>query len=261
LFYTERAFALLTLLLISAYVYFGVQRGRRGTLPPVRPIAGLLAIEEAIGRATEMGKPVHYATGSGDLVSDVAPQTLAAIDILGYVAKTCAKYNCALIVTNRSPVVHPITQGIVTQAFREEGAIERLRPDTVQFLSDQQWAYAAAAQGIIKRERVAANIMIGPFYAESLTLAEAGAQVGAIQIGATTRMYQLPFFVAACDYTLLGDEMYAGGAYVSKDPVRLGNVLGQDWAKITCIALLLLGAVSKTFGWGFFTTLFTKYGK
>lgn len=261
MFYLDRSLGLVTLVAIAAFVFFGIRRTRSGKLPEIRPIAGLVAIEEAVGRATEMGRAVHYSTGSGDLVSDVAPQTLAAIDILGYVAKTCARYNCQLIVTNRNPVVHPITQSIVTQAYREMGAIEQLRPETVQFLSDQQWAYAASAMGIINREKVAANIMIGAFYAESLILAEAGAQVGAIQIAATTRMYQLPFFVAACDYALLGDEMYAGGAYVSKDPVRLGSILGQDIAKILCMLIIAIGVVTSTFGSKTLATFFTEYGK
>jgi len=117
-----------------------------------------MAIEEAVGRATELGKPVHYNPGLGDLVSEVAPQTLAGLDILSYVARTCARYNADLIVTNRNAVVHPITEEIVRQAFLAEGVADKLKPETVRFLSEEQFAYAASAMGIIQREQAAANI-------------------------------------------------------------------------------------------------------
>lgn len=257
----ESTLSLATLLLISGLVVYGIRSARNGRLPQIRPIPGLMAIEEAVGRATELGKPVHYNPGLGDLVSEVAPQTLAGLDILSYVARTCARYNADLIVTNRNAVVHPITEEIVRQAFLAEGVADKLKPETVRFLSEEQFAYAASAMGIIQREQAAANIMIGAYYAEALLLAESAAHVGAIQIGSTARMYQLPFFVAACDYTLLGDEMYAGGAYVSRDPVRLGSILGQDIAKIIMIALGVLGTLSATFGSSWLKDLFTIFGK
>ncbi len=258
--YVERLLSLATLLLISFFVFWGIFTAKRGNVPKIRRIPGLEAITEAIGRATELGKAVHFNPGIGDLTSEVAPQTLAGLDILTYVAQTCANYGAELIVTNRNAVVHPITEEIVRQAYANQGVIDLMKPETVRFLSDEQFAYAASAMGIIQRERVAANIMIGAYYAEALLLAEAAAQVGAIQIGATARMYQLPFFVATCDYTLLGDEMYAGGAAVTGDAVRLGSILGQDYVKIVCIVLGIIGALSATLGSTWLNDLFARFG-
>ncbi|MFQ6133515.1 MAG: DUF6754 domain-containing protein, partial [Armatimonadota bacterium] len=53
---------------------------------------------------------------------------------------------------------------------------------------------------------------------------------------------QLPFFVAACDYTLMGEELYAATAYLSQEPRLLGSLKGQDWCKLVIMGLLLLGA-------------------
>jgi hypothetical protein len=123
-----------------------------------------------------------------------------------------------------------------------EGRPESYKPEDVRFLSDQQFAYASSMVGLIQRERVASNFMFGKFFAESLILAEAGNQVGAIQVAGTPQTTQIPFFVACCDYTMIGDEYYAASAYLTREPVLLGSLVGQDYGKMILLALIVLGA-------------------
>ncbi len=118
----------------------------------------------------------------------------------------------------------------------------------VRFIGAEQFAYAAAAVGIMYREQVAANIMIGAWYAESLLLTEAGAQTGGIQVTGSATVAQLPFLVVASDYCLMGEEIYAASAYLSKDPVQLAVVMGQDVAKVVTIGVMGLGAILLAFG-------------
>ena len=96
------------------------------------------------------------------------------------------------------------------------------------------------------RERTAANFFIGNFYAESLILAETGSSTGAIQIAGTAQASQIPFFVASCDYTLIGEELYAASAYLSNDPQQIGSLKGQDTAKILIITVLVTGCLFQT---------------
>ena len=93
------------------------------------------------------------------------------------------------------------------------------------------------------REKPAANLLIGYFYAEALLLAETGSTTGAIQIAATDAYTQLPFFITTCDYTLMGEELYAASAYLSRDPKLLGSLKGQDLGKAILILILVLGSV------------------
>ena len=134
------------------------------------------------------------------------------------------------------------------QGYMAAGRPDMFQEDTVQFLSSEQFAYAAAVMGIMNRRKVAANLMMGAFWAESLLFAEAGAQVGAIQVAGTASMGQLPFFVAACDYTLLGEELYAAGAYLSQDKVKLGAIGAQDIGKAVVMVLVVVGSLMATAG-------------
>jgi hypothetical protein len=227
------------MLVLSGLVYVMITRARAGmTIPPIRKIAGLEAVDEAVGRATEMGRPVHFAPGIGG-VTDT--DTFAAWAFLGHVAKLCARYDTRLICTNRNYLVHSINEELIRQSYLEAGRPDAYNADDVRYLTGSQFGYATAVLGIMQRERPAANMLIGYFFAESMLFAEGGANIGAIQIAGTTNTVQLPFFLAACDYTLLGEEIYAAGAYLSKEPNLVGTVVGQDWGRIAAFALMIVG--------------------
>jgi hypothetical protein len=259
LFITERMMSMLFVVGFTVLIFQQISAARRN-LPEMRPIAGLDAIPIAVGRATELGKPVHYSTGIGALDNEFAPQTMAGLRMLSYVAKLCAEYDCDLINTVMQPLVFPVAQEMVKQGFSEAGKPDAYREDMVRFISPVQFAYAAGTMGLMRQERIAANIQIGAFYAEALLLAETGASLGAIQVGATARMYQLAFFVIACDYVLIGEEMFAAGAYVARDATSLGCIRAQDFIKVLCIGAVVVGALLQTVNVTFVLDLLRKYG-
>ncbi|MCP4230293.1 MAG: hypothetical protein GY771_09120 [bacterium] len=197
-------------------------------------------MEEAIGRATEMGKPILFVSGLGD-ASDIA--TIAAMTILARVAKKTAEYETPLIVPCYDPIVMIVEREMVQAAYTEVGRPDAYDENMVFFVTQSQFGYVAAVDGIMLREKPATNFYMGAFYAESLILAETGAETGAIQIAGTDRVTQLPFFITACDYTLMGEELYAASAYLSRDALLLGSLKGQDWAKGIIIVILIVGVI------------------
>ena len=211
----------------------------------IRRLAGLDALDEALGRATEMGKPVLFIHGLQDMGS---PSTIAAVNILGQVAKRTAEYDTQLKVGNRDPIVMSVSQEVVKESCIEAGRPDAFNPDNVFLAAADQFSYAAALDGLMVREKPAANLLIGYFYAESLLLAETGATTGAIQIAATDAYTQLPFFITTCDYTLMGEELYAASAYLSRDPKLLGSLKGQDLGKGILILILALGSLLASIG-------------
>ena len=209
---------------------------KRGGEIFIRPIPAIQAVEEAIGWATEMGKPILFVPGIST-IQDVA--TIAALNILSPVAEKAAQYDSKLIVPNFDPIVFTITQEVVKEAYLKAGRPDAYRDEDVFYLSARQFAYAAAVNGIMMREKPATNFFLGMFFAESLLLAETGNMTGAIQIAGTDAVTQLPFFIVACDYTLIGEELYAAGAYMGDDPKLTGSLKGQDWSKAICIFFLI----------------------
>jgi hypothetical protein len=214
-----------------------------GKVPYIRRIAGLEAIDDAVGRATEMGRPIIYTTGIGAL-SD--PSIIAGIAILKYVAKKVAGYGIDLIVPNNDPLIMLASREAVKEGFTEAGRPDLYREENIMFLTTEQFGFTAGFNGIVIRERPGAAFYQGYFYAESLLMAETSYNVGAINIAGTTAVTQLPFFIVSCDYTLIGEELYAASAYLSKNPSEIGTIKSEDVAKIIIIFIILLGSMLLT---------------
>ncbi len=244
---------LIIMVLFSGTVLFYIIHARRNPRIFLRKISGLDAVDEAVGRATEMGRPVLFVHG---LTTIGTISTMAAVNILSRIACKIAEYDAVLKVVNNDPIVLSISQEVVKEAYLEAGRPDAYKPDNVVMVASEQFPYVAAVSGIMTRERPAANFFIGYFYAESLILAETGATTGAIQIAGTDAYTQLPFFITTCDYTLIGEELYAASAYLSREPMLLGSLRAQDFGKAAIIIILFFGTILSSFGIGFISQLF-----
>ncbi len=210
----------------------------------IRRIAGLDAVDEAIGRATEMGRPIFYLCGLDPMTT---VSTIAATNLLGHVAKHVAEYESQVKVPCYDPIVMSVCQETVREAYFEAGRPDAYNSDNIFFLTNDQFSYVTAVNGMMVREKPAANFFFGYYYAESLLLGEVGQSTGAIQIAGTDSNVQIPFFITSCDYVLIGEELYAASAYISREPKLLGSLKASDMAKAAIIAVLLIGFVLSAF--------------
>lgn len=209
----------------------------------IRPIAGLAELDNAVGRATEMGRPVMFVPGWGTL-GDV--DTIASMMILNQIAKKTAEYDIRLIIPNVDYFVVPLAQEMVQTAYSEKGRPDAYNQNDIFFVSDTQFAFCAAVNGITVRERVATIFYMGYFFAEALLMTETGNQNGAIQIAGTDATTQVPFFITTCDYTLIGEEFYAASAYLSRDHNLVSMLKAQDYFKVIIIVCVVIGVILST---------------
>ncbi|MBW3622444.1 MAG: hypothetical protein KY468_03435 [Armatimonadetes bacterium] len=237
-------FMAVVLLVLSGIILYNILTARGGRDLFIRRIPGLAAIDEAVGRATEMGRPLLFSPG----LFGLGVETLQALSVLGHIIRLAARYNSRVIVPVCDAQVYPIAEEVAREAYNQEGRPELYNADDIRFLSDRQFAYASGTVGIMNREKVAANFFFGGFFAEALILAEAGREVGAIQVAGTPSTTQIPFLIAACDYTIIGEEYYAASAYLTRDPVLLGSLVGQDWSKVALLLLIFFGAILASLG-------------
>ena len=239
-------------LLVFFIIYF-IQQAKAGKELFIRKLAGMEAVHEAVGRATEMGRKIFFIPGIGDMDN---MQTIAAMTILGRVAELTAEYETYLDVPVCRSLVMVTGREVVKEAYSKVGRPDSYKEDQVHYLTDDQFGYAAGVDGMFVREEPATIFFMGQFYAESLILAETGNSIGAIQIAGTAMPAQLPFFVAACDYTLIGEELFAASAYLSKEPKLLGSLKGQDIGKGLILICLIIGLILETFNIYHFANLF-----
>lgn len=244
-----RIFGLICLLVIMAAVAYFIRAAERGRVPTLRRVPGIDAIDEAVGRAVEMGKPVICSHGIANLrAATTGPQTIAGLSVLSYVAKRSVAVGARLIVPVRQAEVWPIAAEIVESEYKLAGKGEEFNTDDIMFLSGQQFGYSSNYMGLMMREKPGANIMVGAYWAESLQLAETGNRIGAMQITGTAQTSQIPFFLVASDYCLIGEEIYTAGAYLTQDAPLMASLAGQDIGRIIGVILSVLGTLLMTAG-------------
>lgn len=240
---------LFTVILV-VFILVNIKRAGKGKDLYIRRINGLNAIDEAVGRATEMGRPVLMVPGLSDNVNAVVVQ---ALNIFSYVARIAARFSNPILICCYNAAIYTVGQEVIRDVYNQEGLGDKYDPDSVRFISDRQFAFAAGVSGLILRERAAATFLMGDFYAESLIFAETANSIGAIQVASSTQITQTPFFIAACDYVLIGDEFYAASAYLTRQPVLVGSLVGQDWSKILIASTITLGVLMNSFQMGLFS--------
>ncbi|MCX6834734.1 MAG: hypothetical protein NTW07_06295 [candidate division Zixibacteria bacterium] len=256
-FHTGKVPVLGFVLMFFIFTLTFVQMAKKGADLYVRPLSGIEAVDDAIGRATEMGRPILYLLGIGT-ATEVA--TIASFSILGRVSKRVAEYQTPIIVPCYDPIVMAVAQEVVKSSYMDAARADDYRQESVFFVTNYQFAYVAAVNGIMLRERPATNVYMGKFMAESLLLAETGTLAGSIQIAGTDEIAQIPFFIVACDYTLIGEELYAASAYLGREPVLLGSLKAQDLAKALVMLVALIGMLCTAFGWPAFAQMFQVTG-
>jgi hypothetical protein len=246
-------FLLVILIFVLAIYYMGQAKS-----PYVRRVPALDAIEDAVGRSTEMGKPVVCSFGCGGFEY----WTIAGLSILGYVAKLCAETDTRLIVptggSSDSYIVREAAVDLVRNAYTVAGKSENFSEEDMPFLSGEQYAYTPGYVGILVRERPGTTIMTGSHWSEAMNIAEMSNAVGSITITAGCYTSNMAALACASDYIMLGEEQPAAGAYLSRDPSQLASIRVQDIYKFIAIGLMILGLIAINIGSDFIKRLISS---
>jgi len=245
----------LILSLVAAY-YYMIYRSRKGKQPYFRPIPVVDSLPELVGRATEMGRPIHF-TGAGFISSTSLSPTIAinsmnVLLVLGELARLAAPYNTRIIFTVQYPEALPIAEDMVTAEATLAGN-PSYKLDG-RFIASSNRSFFAGVMGLIHREKVAGNVSFAG--AESaLAILDAGAAVGAMQIGGVYADSNAAWYVATCDYFTIGEESFAIAALLGNDPTIKASLAGEDLVKMGVLVWLILGAILVTAGNNFLVNL------
>ena len=217
---------------------------------PIRRVPALDAIDEGIGRAAEMGKPVIDSIGICSGGMDY--WTVAAMSILSYTARKCVALGVPLYVPlgghDNSYTPMEVARDIVKTEYDLAGKPEEFKLENMPFLSGRQFSWASGYVGMLMRLRPAANIMLGDNLASAMWMSEIGHQIGALQISGATYISNIAVLAVSSDYIAIGEDMLAAGAYLSKEPSQIASIRTEDIIKILAIILVVGGALVFSLG-------------
>lgn len=222
------------------------RRVRSGRLPALRPIAGYSIVRDQITQSLETGRPLHLSLGTQGVSDRNMAQTLAGLTTLEYFADQAAVYGAPPIVTSADATTMITAQDVLRNAMDDRGTAERFDPRQVRLIGPEPTAYAAGVMGILSREDVLANVMVGAFSDEYLLMGETAARKGIQQVAGSANPQALPFMTVSAEQVLVGEEIFAAGAYLSRIPSHIASLQVQDWMRVAIVAIIIIGVIWKT---------------
>lgn len=243
----EQSLALAVFLAALALFLLTHRQVRLGRRPLTRPLIAFQRLNDYASQAAEAGRAMHVSLGTAGIGGAAVADALAGLWVLERLAEQAAATGQRLIVTLADSTLLPLAQDILRRAYERVGLGSEYDPLQVRLLAPNPIAYAAGAMGLLSREPVSVNVMLGSFGDEFLLISENGVRRGLPQLGGASSPAVLPFVQLSMDHPLWGEEIYAGGAYLSAVPSHLASLFVEDWLRTGIIFALFLGSLMLTF--------------
>ena len=232
-----------------AIMFYFVWRGRKGDKVELRKIPAIDAIDEAVSRAVELGRGVHWTEGhprASKLYDAYGVYLVASLAFLAKIATSCAEKGARLLLSVGHPELYPIVKDLTQTAYNMAGHPEAYVESDIELMPE--YSYLAAVLGRITREHPAAHIQIGYFWGQdSVAVPEVAQGEGCFSINGG-QVGALQYLVVLSDYVLIADELFASSAQISQDPVLIMNMVGLDVEKALLIASIIIGTILSSLG-------------
>jgi hypothetical protein len=233
-------------LFVGLLVFFLVLGTRRPAV--FRPIRGYEALQSAIERAVEAGERVHLSLGTGSVIGTDSAPAFAGLVLLKSVASTTTLSDKPVVATSGDGAMAILAQDTLRSAYSEAGAEDRYQVSAGRMIGPTPWSYVANLPILLPSEDVSVHILSGSFGAEGAMAADFGERFGCFTLGGTDDVQTQALLYATAENPLIGEEIFAAGAYLNVSQVHKASLKVQDAVRMVVVIGILLGALLSIFG-------------
>lgn len=203
---------------------------RAGRPYALRPLKGFEGLQGQIGRAIESGNQLHLTLGQASLAGQAAPTSVAAGQVLDQLARDGCANGTPPLVTVGEGTLLPLAQASLQEAFREAGRPDDFDLVHTQFVAHETdpFAYGGGVASVIQQNRVASNVMMGRLGPEIAIMSEAAERKNMSQVVGTDDPTALAVATAVSEHVLVGEELFAAGAYLDGKPSQVAGLQLQE---------------------------------
>ena len=228
---------------------FAVLARRRGARPAVfRDIEALQSLPATVGQAVETGRRLHISLGSGTIGETNTAAALAGLTVLDQISAEATVSDRPPVVTTADGMAMLLAQDILQNVYARQNALARYDPASARVAGLSPASFGAALTSLVNDESVGGTILVGPVGTEAVLLAEAGARANLSTLAGSDDPGAQALLFAAADHPLVGEDLFAGGAYIGRHPAHAGSLRAQDVLRILIGLAILAGVALKTLG-------------
>jgi hypothetical protein len=213
-----------------------------------RKIRGYEELVKALERAVESGERVHLSLGTGSLIGTDSAAAFAGLVILTEIAKMTSLSDRPAVVTTGDGAMAVVAQDSLRSAYREVGALDRYQPISARMLGPTPFSYVANIPMLLESEKVSANALVGAFGAEGALAADFGERQQTFVLAGTEDIQSQALLYATAEFPLIGEEVFAGGAYLDVSPAHKASLRVQDSVRFIIVGGILVGLLLNLLG-------------
>jgi len=241
----------LGILILAALLLLIFIFARRKSPAVLRSIEAYERLNRAVGLAVEKGTRLHISLGRGSLFTSRGGSALAALAMLRRLAERTSVSDRPPIATSGDASLAILSQDTLQSGYRAAGAEEQYRFTTGRVTGLTPFSYASGTIPTVHDEDVSTNVVIGDLGAESALIAEVADRENTDLIAASDNLSAQSILYASSQDPLIGEELFAAGAYVGAGPAHEASVQVQDILRWLVILAILGGAALKFLGFNF----------
>ncbi len=238
----------LLVILLSIFILLALTYLKRLAPRTFRPITAFARLQRAIGLSIEEGTRLHVSLGRGSLLTPRGGVSLAGLSMLRHLTERTSVGDLPPVATTGDPALVLLTQDTLKAGYEAAAAGDLYQSTTGRLTGLTPFSYAAGAMPVVSDESVAANLLLGGFGSEVALITDAAQRAGSPVIGATDDLAAQSILFASSQEPLIGEELFAAGAYLSGDPSQTASLTLQDILRWLLIVFLLGGAALKLLG-------------
>jgi hypothetical protein len=219
--------------------------------PPVfRPIPSFQSLGTAIQRAVEAGERVHLSLGTGSVIGSDSAPAFAGLAVLKHMAASTSMSDRPPVVSAGDGAMAILAGDSLRSVYEGLGAGDRFDPNSARMLAPTPFSYAAGLPTVLGTEDISVHMLIGSFGAEGALAADFGERRNLFVLGGTDDVQAQALLYVAADHPLIGEEVFAGGAYLEGAPLHRASLTAQDWVRMLVVIAVVVGVILRTFGVG-----------
>lgn len=237
-------FIIVFFMLILIFPYFE----RKGRGFALREIIAYKRLKREIGLAVEGGKRLHITLGHGGLSDIRAGSGLIGLSLLSRIARTASVSDLPPVASTGDSLISILSQDTIKTSYHAIGEENLFEPAQGQLTGLTPFAYSAGTLSILSDENVSVTVFAGHFGAEVGLLTDASRRNQLVALGGSDNLSAQAVMYAAVQEPLVGEELFASGAYLQTGSFHRASVGAQDIMRWVLIVTLLVGVVLKIAG-------------
>jgi len=238
----------LAILIVAAFLLFVITLWKRRSPAHLREIPAFTKLAHTLGLSIEDGKRLHVSLGHGSLLDARGGSAFAGLALLRNIAERTSVSDMPSVASAGDPALGLLTQDTLQAGYQAAGVEDAYVHTMGRVTGLTPFSYAAGAMQIPQNENVSTNIVIGHLGPEAGLITDAAERNNINLIGSSDNLTGQSILFANTQDPLIGEELFAAGAYLNSDPAHAASLTVQDIFRWAIILILLAGAAMKFVG-------------